>query len=297
MSAAAAEPEHSPLVLEEAGSATPEAGRRAGCRCCASPACFAGAGGCLALYALCIAPLASLSHALPDVGLPLLTVVPPLVPLLFYSVRHRDGLDPCQLFLTACCSVLWMTPLILAQYAMAAWDAPQALYTLDPVCARCYEEPAATSAEAAAGCACWGKTLAQAVALSAIPEEIVKLLAVIGVANRTEIRRPTALVLYAMGAAAGFAAVENALYIHAQPRDDVAVAMAVARASLCIPLHMVCGALIGVLLARRVWLYPPSDPESGRLWSPLPDADESRRGPRAFWSVRNHHTAAAAHRR
>ena len=48
-----------------------------------------------------------------------------------------------------------------------------------------------------------------------------------------------------------------------------------ARASRCIPLHMGCGALSGVLLARRVWLYPPSDPESGRLWSPLPDADDN----------------------
>ncbi len=240
--------------------------------------------GGLVGYVFCLYGLVILAHHFPTVGLPLLAVLPPLLLLAMCSLRHLDGLNGCQLVLTTACAVLWMSPLLLLQWALASTHVPTTLFALDSRCATCIEAQRGYDVEYLSVCSCWGKTFVQAFVLSAFPEELLKLVAVLGVANRTHISRPGALVMYAMGASAGFAAVENILYVvgtSAQTdrgTDDTATNTAVARAALCIPLHLTCGALIGVGLARWRWLSKP-DSESRHLWTLVNRTEEGSVGP------------------
>lgn len=248
--------------------------------CC----CCTDVVGGLAGYVVCLYGLLLLTHQFPKVGLPVLAVLPPLCLLAMCSLRHMDGLSGCQLVLTTACAVLWMSPLLLLQWALATTHVPPRLFAFDARCAECIEEQGGYDGDFVDLCSCWGKTFVQAFVLSAFPEELLKLVAVLGVANRTHISRPGALVMYAMGAAAGFAAVENILYVigesartNEETDNDGAVNTAVARAALCIPLHLTCGALIGVGLARFRWLSKPGT-ESRRLWTLVNNSEESCSG-------------------
>lgn len=238
--------------------------------CCCCTDVFGGLVG----YVLCLYGLVMVTHHIPVVGLPLLAIVPPLLLLAMCSLRHLDGLNGCQLVLTTGCAVMWMSPLLLLQWALATTHVPTMLWAaLDSRCAICIEATGDIDGQKVSMCDCWGKTFVQACVLSAFPEELLKLVAVLGVANRTHISRPRALVMYAMGAAAGFATVENILYVlgansnsSAPGTNGGATATALARAALCIPLHLTCGALIGVGLARRRWLSQRGT-GSRRLWT------------------------------
>jgi RsiW-degrading membrane proteinase PrsW (M82 family) len=238
--------------------------------CCCCTDVFGGLAG----YVLCLYGLVILAHRWPSVGLVLLAIAPPLLLLALCTLRHSDGLSGCQLVLTTACAVLWMSPLLLLQWALATTHVPVMLYALDPRCATCIELAGGYGGQYVDICSCWGKTFVQAFVISALPEELLKLVAVLGVANRTHIERPGALVMYAMAAAAGFAAVENMLYVIAaetpkdsgEGADSGATNTAVARAALCIPLHLTCGALIGVGLARWRWLSERGTP-TRRLWT------------------------------
>eukprot|EP01043_Picozoa_sp_COSAG02_P048850 COSAG02_NODE_4845_length_4912_cov_11.302514_7_plen_446_part_00 len=257
-----------------------ERGRYATCAqnvlCC----CCTDVLGGLAGYVLCLYGLVILAHHFPTVGLPLLAVLPPLLLLAMCTLRHLDGLNGCQLVLTTACAVLWMSPLLLLQWALATTHVPTMLFALDSRCATCIEAHGGYDAKYLGLCSCWGKTFVQAFVLSAFPEELLKLVAVLGVANRTHISRPGALVMYAMGASAGFAAVENILYVigastqkDGDTGDDSATTTALARAALSIPLHLTCGALIGVGLARWRWLSKRGT-ESRHLWTLVNRAEE-----------------------
>lgn len=238
--------------------------------------CCTDLGGGLTAYVLCLYVLVVLAHYSPAVGLPLLAILPPLLLLAICALRHLDGLNGCQLVLTTGCAVLWMSPLLLLQWALATTHVPTMLYALDSHCATCIEDKGGYDSQYASACSCWGKTFVLAFVLSAFPEELLKLVAVLGVANRTHISRPAALVMYAMGASAGFAAVENSLYVlggDATDAGDGATNTAVARAALCIPLHLTCGALTGVGLARWRWLSKRGT-ESRHLWTLVNRAEE-----------------------
>ena len=241
--------------------------------------CCTNIGGGLTAYVLCLYGLVVLAHYSPAVGLPLLAILPPVFLLAICALRHLDGLNGCQLFLTTGCAVLWMSPLLLLQWTLATTHVPTMLYALDSRCATCIDEKGGYESEYASACSCWGKTFVLAFVLSAFPEELLKLVAVLGVANRTHISRPAALVMYAMGASAGFAAVENSLYVlggqAGGDAGDGATNTAVARAALCIPLHLTCGALTGVGLARWRWLSKRGT-ESRHLWTLVNRTEESR---------------------
>ena len=168
--------------------------------------------GGLAAYTLALYLLVALTRRYPTIGLPLLAVLPPLLLLALCGARHSSSgqLSGWQLALTAGCAVLWMSPLLLLQWLLATTHVPTILFgALDSECAECIDEAGGPAGRYVGICQCWGKTFVQSLVISALPEEALKLVAVLGVANRTHISRPSALVIYAMAAAAGFAAVEN----------------------------------------------------------------------------------------
>jgi len=70
------------------------------------------------------------------------------------------------------------------------------------------------------------------------------------------VRHPYGVVLYTLAGALGFAALENCTYILNEGGDGVWF-LAVARAFLSVPLHALCGAFIGVGLARRAFFKEP----------------------------------------
>jgi RsiW-degrading membrane proteinase PrsW (M82 family) len=90
--------------------------------------------------------------------------------------------------------------------------------------------------------------------LAALPEELLKLLAVWRLVP--EVPDPRSLVVYAMAAAAGFAGIENIMYLTASASPVTGIM----RAALAVPGHVVCGALTGGHLAGDRFLGGSPNP-------------------------------------
>jgi len=69
------------------------------------------------------------------------------------------------------------------------------------------------------------------------------------------INHPYGVVLYGLACALGFAGIENVMYVlEEEAKTQGGLYVAIARALLSVPLHGTTGALIGVGLARRLYL-------------------------------------------
>lgn len=102
-------------------------------------------------------------------------------------------------------------------------------------------------------CSCHWRNVVMAFFRAAFLEETLKFLAVANIYTKDYVADPSALVLYAIAGACGFAAVENVQYVMAALHGSTqqAIWTAIVRATLSIPLHAGTGAIIGALLARR----------------------------------------------
>ena len=103
-------------------------------------------------------------------------------------------------------------------------------------------------------CSCHWRNVVLAFFRAAFLEETLKFLAVANIYTKDYVADPSALLLYAIAGACGFAAVENVQYVMAAlhgSSTQQAIWTAIVRATLSVPLHAGTGAIIGALLARR----------------------------------------------
>ena len=89
------------------------------------------------------------------------------------------------------------------------------------------------------------------VAWSALPEEIVKYFAVAVFSYRSYVADPDAVLSLALISGAGFAMIENVMYIYAG-------AIPLMRALFSFPLHVVCQLIMGVFISRRKFVHRES---------------------------------------
>ena len=108
-----------------------------------------------------------------------------------------------------------------------------------------------------------GHAVADAFLLTALPEELVKLLVVLPILLHHETDEPMDGVVYGAATALGFAAVENTLYL----QMTGAVCMALERGFTATLLHVGCTGCMGFCIAtakfvrrRRRWLLTAAGP-------------------------------------
>jgi RsiW-degrading membrane proteinase PrsW (M82 family) len=226
------------------------------------------------------------------VSLLALAVAPPLAILVFLARTFGESVDRRQVGLTFFTAVLWMMPLLAFIYhVLAPSGALRAVYSLDSTCAECFDSvtecgarahadcclpdphdssrafqwnmtaadggrcqvPLESDAEPSSLCTCHWRNVVMAFFRAGFLEETLKYLSVCFIYRKDYVADPSALVLYAITAACGFALAENLEYVlsSASASSEQAITTAIVRAVLSIPLHAGTGAIIGSLLARR----------------------------------------------
>lgn len=193
-----------------------------------TPGC-AGSMGYLAIYAVVIAAFTgvSLIGPLRPVGLALLAIAPSIMFVLFLVRRFREVIDLWQLTFTTLWAIGLMLPLVLLHLMLSAFGAWRPLYDVHDVM----------------------QPLLTAYVQAGLLEELLKFNAIRAVLWKDLVADPRALLVYACGAANGFALIENLLYVlNSGPVTGVL------RAFLSVPAHTAWGMMSGTALAERKFL-------------------------------------------
>jgi len=225
-------------------------------------------------------------------GLVGVAITPPMLFIFFLASTFGESVDRTQVCLTFFTAILWMTPLMFLIYGvLAPSGALRWLYVMDPVCGDCFDSvtecgarahadcclpdphdssrafqwdmtpadggrcqvPLESDAEPSGLCTCVSRNMVMAFFRAGFLEETLKYLSVCSIYRKDYVADPSALVLYAITAACGFALAENLEYVlsSASASSEQALHTAILRALLSIPLHAGTGAVMGAMLARR----------------------------------------------
>mmetsp|Transcript_28657 Transcript_28657/g.37558 ORF Transcript_28657/g.37558 Transcript_28657/m.37558 type:complete len:393 (-) Transcript_28657:344-1522(-) len=162
-------------------------------------------------------------------ALVLLAIAPSVMILAFMEKEYGKAVTKCQMTMTFFEAVFWMIPLsfVLLSYIFYI-DAPLGL----PETGLCP--------------ACLAGYAFQAYFLAGTLEELLKYVTVRRLLHDPSIVDPRAFIVYGCCAAAGFATVENILYVASGN-----IAVGVARAITAVPLHCAMGIFMGCMLAER----------------------------------------------
>jgi len=184
---------------------------------------------CLGGVFLAVITLFGVLSAFSGVFLPFLAIAPAAVILSFVGHEYRASVTKCQMVSTFMEAVLWMIPLSLIL-----------LLYLDFVSNHLNLPQSGLCPECVAGYAL------QAFVLAGFLEEMLKYTTVQRLYYEAFIVDPRAFIVYGTCAAAGFATVENILYVVTGN-----LFVGIARAITSVPLHCATGMLMGCLLAEK----------------------------------------------
>jgi len=200
--------------------------------------CVVSSVGLLAAYVTTVAVGVLVTLAFLPAGVFVLSLGPPICLVAYFIFCiYRVETHPRQAFFSALEAIGLILPLLMVVLPLSL--AISAATGLDREDAQSAEGISVKSVLAAA---------VMAFGLAAIPEELLKFLTVWHLAGVTP--DPRGLIVYAMCGAAGFAAVENFLYVVISQ----SLSTGIIRASLSVPGHIATGAIIGGRLARDVFL-------------------------------------------
>jgi hypothetical protein len=136
------------------------------------------------------------------------------------------------------------------------------------------EIPTMTDADPIGSCPCSWRVFVSAFFVAGLFEETLKYVSVVTIYTKSWVADPSALVLYAVTAACGFALVENMLYVASASfygfLPENGIRTAAVRAFLAIPLHAGTGCIIGAMLSRRRFVGRPEVPD-------VPESQQSQR--------------------
>lgn len=209
-----------------------------------SPGCRKSCGQFLALYILLVGAFAALAAFVPVLGLFFLAAGPIVLILYWYLRLHHSGMDQCQMWSSCCTAGCYILPLGFTFFISWEW-----LYNLEGDCDEC------ASAESDEDCKCHIEAAFTAYILAGLFEEILKYCAVVLAVQRDYVADPRGTVGYGLCAAAGFAVVENVLYVYSG-----SFVVGVGRAIVSLPLHCLTGIIIGLRLGRRRFIEPEQWP-------------------------------------
>lgn len=203
-------------------------------------------------YIVVISVGAFISAVFPLAGLPLLALAPPIfiVGYFVHFVYYPQTL-PWQAVFSALEAIGLMLPLVCIILPLS---------TLARVGTGAEENEGMSLASLLA-------SFVTAFLFAAIPEELLKFLSVWHLAP--SVVDPRGLVVYAMAAAAGFAAVENFLYVVLSQQMGIGIL----RAAVSVPGHIATGAIIGSRLAKE--RFVDEDPRfDASQWKQCPPLHE-----------------------
>jgi len=214
--------------------------------------CLTSSCGLVVGYILVTAVGAFATQLLLDVGIFVISLGPPTFVVVFFlwGVYPREA-QPKQALFSCLEAIGLMLPLLLV-----VLPAGLAIGEITGVDREDMDSDTGATPEAMLA------TFIISFVLAAIPEEILKLLTVWRLVGVTP--DPRGLLVYAMCGAAGFAAVENFLYV----ATSSALGTGLIRAALSVPGHITTGAIIGGRLARDVYLG--DDPPAPTQCAPSP---------------------------
>lgn len=162
---------------------------------------------------------------------PVAAIAPGAVIMEFMRMNYKDHVVRCQMIITFFECVLWMIGLFVILLGLGA--IPIYPFHIDESdrtgdCSRCIGGYAFTS-----------------YFLAGTLEEVVKYLAIRRIVYHSTVADPRALWVYGACAGAGFATVENVLYVLGG-----GVSTALLRAVLAVPLHCCTGIMMGLSLSQ-----------------------------------------------
>jgi len=192
-------------------------------------------------------------------GLLLLAVLPATLIMFFFYNSFKKSVTRGQMFITFGEAICWMLPLtiflllLMIFFKPDFWaDCKQAEENSesdDPVDDDSLDDNVGASAP------CIGYYAYNAYLVAGLLEESVKYCAIRRIVNKKYVVDPRALVVYSCCAGAGFAAVENILYV-----ISGGVGTGIMRALVSVPLHCTTGTFMGVSLGEGRFLQEKTPP-------------------------------------